>query len=153
MSEQEEIRAVYRRLIGRWNRRDAAGMAALFAEEGGMVGFDGTPINGRGEIEAHLRPIFAEHPTPPFVTIVREVRALGDGAALLRAVVGMTPAGASDIDPALNAVQTLVAARRDGHWAIEMFQNTPAAYHGRATDLEALTAELREALHDLLVDG
>jgi hypothetical protein len=46
----------------------------------------------------------------------------------------------------VNAIQTLVAARRDGRWRVELFQNTPAAFHGRPEASEALTAELRGAL-------
>jgi uncharacterized protein (TIGR02246 family) len=146
MSEQEEVRALYQRVLGRWNHRDAAGMSALFAEDGGLVGFDGSTVNGRVEIEAHLAPIFASHPTPPFVWTVREVRGLGQDAALLRAVVGMVPPGRADVEPSLNAIQTLVAVRSDGRWRVALFQNTPAAFHGRPHEVEALTAELSEVL-------
>jgi uncharacterized protein (TIGR02246 family) len=59
------------------------------------------------------------------------VRPLGPGVALLRAVPGMVPPGQSDINPAVNAMQSLVAAHRDGAWRIELFQNTPAAFYGR----------------------
>jgi len=49
------------------------------------------------------------------------------------------------LNPALNAVQSLVAERdRDG-WRIVLFQNTPAQYHGRPHLVEQHTAEL-EAL-------
>jgi hypothetical protein len=64
---------------------------------------------------------------------------------ILRAVAGMVPDGAKDINPAVNAVQTLVAAERGGMWWIEVFQNTPAAFHGKPELSEALTRELREA--------
>jgi hypothetical protein len=39
---------------------------------------------------------------------------LSPDVVLLRAVVGMIPPGQSDLNPDANAVQTLVAARRDG---------------------------------------
>jgi len=146
MSEQEEVRALYKRLIGRWNHRDASGMASLFTDDGSQVGFDGSAINGRLEIEAHLAPIFAKHPTPPFICKVREVRRLGDSAALLRAIVGMVPPGSVDINPALNAIQTLVAERVDGHWRVALFQNTPAAFHDRPEEAQAFSAELRKLL-------
>jgi uncharacterized protein (TIGR02246 family) len=139
-----DIRALYDALIAAWNRRDAAAIAALFAPEGQLVGFDGSQVNGAAEIAAHLAPIFASHPTPPFTTVVRGVRALGPDAAILSAVAGMAPPGQADLKPELNAVQTLVAARRDGAWRIEMFQNTPAALHGRPEAVAAMTAELRD---------
>jgi hypothetical protein len=56
----------------------------------------------------------------------------------------MVAPGKTDIDPALNAIQSLIAVRRDEAWQAQLFQNTPAAFHGRPTELEALTDELRE---------
>ena len=50
-------------------------MAALFAAHGNVVGFDGSQMNGRQEIEDHLSQIFADHPTPAYVARVREVGA------------------------------------------------------------------------------
>jgi hypothetical protein len=52
----------------------------------------------------------------------------------------------SDINPAVNAMQTLVAMQQDGQWRIALFQNTPAQFHGRPEVAEALTEELRELL-------
>jgi uncharacterized protein (TIGR02246 family) len=138
-------RRVYFGLLDDWNRQDAAAMAARFAERGSLVGFDGSMIDGRACIEAHLRPIFAEHPTPLFVGRVREVRRMATGQTLLlRAVAGMWPRGASDLDPALNAIQTMLLSLCDGVYRIEMFQNTPAAFHGRPEESEKLSADLRE---------
>ncbi|MDR5853258.1 SgcJ/EcaC family oxidoreductase [Caballeronia sp. LZ062] len=139
-------RRVYFALLDDWNRQDAAAMAARFTERGSLVGFDGSAVDGRACISAHLKPIFAEHPTPLFVGKVREVRRMASGQALLllRAVAGMWPRGQHAIDPRLNAVQTLVLSLNDGAYEIEMLQNTPAAFHGRPDEAEKLTAELRE---------
>jgi hypothetical protein len=46
----------------------------------------------------------------------------------------------------MNAVQSMVAARKGGKWEIALFQNTPAAYHERADLSKRLTDELRAAL-------
>jgi uncharacterized protein (TIGR02246 family) len=135
---------LYFALLAAWNRQDASAMAALFAEDGSLVGFDGSAIDSRAAIAAHLAPIFAQHPTPLFVGVVRETRVLADDAVLMvRAVAGMWPRGAADLQPDLNAVQTMVAARVTGDWRVQMFQNTPAAWHGREKEREALSAELR----------
>jgi uncharacterized protein (TIGR02246 family) len=143
----EDVRKLYEALLEAWNRRDATGMAALYRATGSQVGFDGSIANGADEIEAHLTPIFANHPTAKFVAKVREVREIGDGAALLRAVAGMVPPGKDDINPETNAVQTLVASRDGaGRWRVELFQNTPAAFHGRHDEREKLTTELRTVL-------
>lgn len=89
----DPVETLYRRLLDRWNARNAAAMAGLFAPEGGMVGFDGSAIDGHAQIERHLTPIFKDHPTAAFVGTVREIRPLGPPASLLRAVVGMVPPG------------------------------------------------------------
>jgi uncharacterized protein (TIGR02246 family) len=91
-----------------------------------------------------MERIFADHETAPYVAKVRSVRLLGSDAAVLRAVVGMIPPGGSDIEPARNAHQTLVAQKQDGEWRIVLFQNTPAQFHGRPDLAERLTQELRE---------
>ena len=143
-NDLDGVEDLYRDLLDTWNRRDAKAMAALYGSKGSQVGFDGSTANGPAEIETLLKPIFADHPTARFVAKVREVRALGTGAALLRAVAGMIPPGKTEIMPERNAVQTLVASRDgQGRWRVEMFHNTPAAFHGRPEESEKLTAELR----------
>jgi uncharacterized protein (TIGR02246 family) len=139
----EEVSALYHALLDAWNRHDAAGYAALFADDGYVVGFDGSEMNGRDEIEQSLGAIFADHETGRYVGKVRAERVLAVEVALLGAVAGLVPAGKSDLDPQLNAIQTLVAKREDGRWRILQFQNTPAPFHGRPEDAEALTSELR----------
>ena len=146
MSDEQDIRDLYRRLLAAWDSRNAAGIAALIAPHGNMVGFDGSPLDGPAAIAAALGQIFALHPTPPFIGIVREVRMLSPDTAMLRAVAGMVVPGINDINPAVNAIQTLVSARHGGVWMVEMFQNTPAAFHGRPDEVEKLTAELRAAM-------
>lgn len=140
--DEAVVRVLYHRLLEFWNERHAPGFAELFSDEGTVVGFDGSQVNGREEIELHLSHIFALHTPPAYVGIVREVRQLTGDVELLRAVAGMVPPGESDINPELNVVQTLIAARRDGQWKIELFQNTPAAFHGRPEMARGLTDEL-----------
>ncbi|HEU5042293.1 MAG TPA: SgcJ/EcaC family oxidoreductase [Gemmatimonadales bacterium] len=132
-------------LLERWNQRDADGFAALFAPGGSTVGFDGTEMNGAAAIADHLRRIFADHRPAAYVAIVREVRGLGPGTTLLRAVAGMIPPGETRINPATNTIQSLVAREDGAEWRIELFHNTLAAWHGRSGDVAALTAELQRA--------
>src|SRR6185295_19290595 len=110
------IRKLYEQILIAWNQRDAAAMAAGFEPDGNLVGFDGSQVDSRVALEAHLRPIFASHPTPPYVAKVREIRMLPADVGLLRAVAGMVPPGFSEINPALNTVQTLVAVRHGDDW-------------------------------------
>lgn len=141
---EAQIEKLYRQFLDCWNKRDAHAYAALIAEDGNLIGFDGSQMNGRLAIEAEISRIFTDHQTSRYVSKVREVRFLASDVAILRAVVGMVPPGQADIKPDVNAIQTLVAIRRDEQWQIAAFQNTPAQFHGRPELAEALTAELRQ---------
>lgn len=148
MSDEQKVGALYHELLSCWNKRDAAAFAGLFAEEGQTVGFDGSIHHGRAQILADLSIIFTNHPTAAYVGKIRSVRFLNTEVGVVSAVAGMVPSGKSDLNPAVNAIQTLVAARTDGRWSIALFQNTPAAFHGRPDLSERLTAELREVLRE-----
>ncbi|MBM7553589.1 SgcJ/EcaC family oxidoreductase [Thalassobacillus pellis] len=145
-SEQGNIENVYQLLIKAWNDRNAGGMAELFVDDGEIIGFDGSISKGPEEIYAHLHPIFKDHPTAPFVIKVKEVRALGDGATLLRAIAGMVPPGGSDIHSDFNTHHTLITLTNEQGSKIVLFQNTPAQFHGRPELVEQMTEELREML-------
>ncbi|MEA2844380.1 MAG: hypothetical protein QOJ69_2051 [Actinomycetota bacterium] len=139
----DEVEALYRSLLDRWNDGDAAGYGAMFTDDGSIVGFDGSSVETPAAITGHLASIFADHRTATYVAKVREVRPLGERVALLRAVAGLVPPGGSDVNPDANAIQALVAVRGDDGWRVAHFQNTPAAFHGRPEEADALTAELR----------
>ncbi|WML43041.1 SgcJ/EcaC family oxidoreductase [Neobacillus sp. PS3-40] len=144
--EENLVRTLYKDFIQGWNNRDAGQMANLFSEDGNMIGFDGSQMNGKIEMDAVLSQIFIDHPTGSYVGIIREVRFLSNDVAVLRAEAGMVPHGHSDINPAINSVQTIVAMKKESRWYIAVFQNTPAAFHGRPKLTEQLTAELRKVL-------
>lgn len=112
-------------------------------EPPGLIGFHGSPVNSQLEIGAHVGEVFTHHQTPGYVGIVREVRLLASDASFLRANAGLIPPGKDDIDPALNAVQSLVAVKKGGSWKIALFQNTPAQFHMQPEQSKALTEELR----------
>jgi uncharacterized protein (TIGR02246 family) len=138
-----DVSRLYRALLDAWNERDAAAYARLFASDGSIVGFDGSAVNGAAQIEAHLAPIFKDHPTARYVARVREIRQLSPDCALLRSVAGMIPPGKDEIMPERNAVQSLVAIRSGtGDWRIALFQNTPARFDGRPDEARKLTEEL-----------
>jgi len=145
-ADEQAIHALYEDMLTAWNNRDGEAYAAHFAEDGAAIGFDGSEHAGRTRIAADMNGIFANHPTGRYVWKVRSVRLLGADAAILRAIAGIVPAGQSDLNPQINTLQTLTAARIDGQWRTVLFQNTPAQYHGRPELLEQMTAELRELL-------
>ncbi len=144
--DERAIRALYQQVLDGWNARNGDAFAAPFTDDGESIGFDGSQHIGRAEIAATLNQIFADHVTAAYVAKVRNVRMLGADAAVLRAVAGMVPPGQAQIAPAVNAIQTLVATRRDGAWRVALFQNTPAQFHGRPELAEQLTEELQQLL-------
>jgi uncharacterized protein (TIGR02246 family) len=143
---EEKIIQLYKELIEAWNSRDAEAMSVLFTTEGEIIGFDGSLSKGPKEILSHLQPIFENHPTPPFVTKIINVRFLAEEVVMLRAIAGMRPIGESDINPKLNTHHTLLASKNKEGWKIELFQNTPAQFHGRPELVEQMTDELRSII-------
>ena len=146
---ERETRDLYSRLISAWDKRNARDYALQFASDASLVGFDGSQVNGQLEIGAHLTEVFTHHQTPRYVTIVREVRSLSPDVTLLRANAGLIPPDKNDIDPGLNAVQSMIAVRKAGAWKIAHFHNTPAAFHMRPELAKQLTEELRTKSREL----
>jgi uncharacterized protein (TIGR02246 family) len=144
-TDESAVQALYQQLLANWNARQAADFAASFADDAEVIGFDGSQMTGRAEIAATLKGIFADHETGAYVGVIRSVRSLTSEVALLRAVSGVIPAGQSDLNPALNAQQALIAIKHDGAWRIALYQNTPAQFHGRPDLAQRLADELHAA--------
>jgi uncharacterized protein (TIGR02246 family) len=141
--QADTIRALHAEIIRGWNARDAAAMTQSWSDDVDMVGFDGSQIRGRAAAAKAIAKIFSDHEVARYVSIVREVRQLAPGVAMLQAHVGMIPPGSDRVMPERNAIQTLVAVRHENSWKTEVFQNTPAKWDGRPADVEALTRELQ----------
>jgi uncharacterized protein (TIGR02246 family) len=144
MDTEHAVERLYRRIIDGWNAHDADAMAAPFAADGLMIGFDGSQLHGRDEVAAELGRIFADHETASYVTKVRSIKPLGAETGLLHAVAGMPAPDGAELMPDRNAVQTVVAHRADGEWSVASFQTTPAQFHGRPELTEKLMAELSD---------
>lgn len=144
--DNNTIEQLYERLIDAWNNRDAKGMAELFADNGLIVGFDGSQMDSPTQTETELSKIFASHPTAKYITKVKRIINLNPGVSLLQAIVGMVPPGKNEIMPERNAVQTLVAVQDNQGLKISLFQNTPARFDGRPELVEAMTRELSELI-------
>ena len=138
-----EVRTLYDRLIAGWNAHDAEAMAAPFAEDGVIIGFDGSVSSGKQSISAEMAGIFADHETGRYAVKVNSVRGLGSEAVILQAIAGLVPPGDTAINPRTNSHQTVVAEEQDGEWRIALFQNTPAQFHGRPQLVEHMTQELQ----------
>jgi uncharacterized protein (TIGR02246 family) len=148
MSSRDEaaVRARYEHLLEAWNTRNAEAYAASFTQDGSAIGFDGSQHHGRATVAAEIGAIFASHQTGRYIGIVRAVQFPAPDVAILRAVAGIVPSGQTDINPAANSIQGLVAVRHGDEWQIALFQNTPAQFHGRPELAQQLTEELRRFL-------
>jgi uncharacterized protein (TIGR02246 family) len=145
-TDSSAIERLYRELLAAWNARDADAFASRFTDDGVTYGFDGSELCGRAAIAGELHRVFGDHETGRYVAVVRSTRALREDVMLLRAVAGMVPPGRGDLEPDLNAAQTMLAERTGDGWRVVLLQNTQAQYHGRPEATAELTAELRSAL-------
>jgi len=148
LTESHEIATRYRELLEAWNARDAKAFAGCFSETALVVGYDGSQMSGRGEVESTLAKIFSDHPTASYVAKIRSVRRLGPDVVMLHAVVGMVAPGQSDLIPERNAIQVITGQRDASGWRLASLQNTPAAFHGRPDLADQLTEELRAVLRE-----
>ncbi len=144
--DEPQVQAVYRQWLDGWNGRNADVMAGLCDDDTEIIGFDGSLMVGRAEVLESMRQVFVDHETAPYTVQVKRVRLLSPEVAVLRAEAGMVPPGKMELEPALNAWHTLVAAKRDGAWRIAFFQNTPAQFHGRPELVQQMTEELRRVI-------
>jgi uncharacterized protein (TIGR02246 family) len=144
---EDQVKALYKFLLDSWNKNDANSFAKLFSKDGDVVGFDGSQMKGPSQIESELKQIFINHKVSSYVSIVREIRPLSSSIYLLRAVAGMVALDKKEINPKVNAIQTLIVYKENDEFKIALFQNTPAAFHGREQLSSQLTEELQEVLN------
>ena len=69
---EAKIRMLYKKLLESWNNNNPGDFANLFAENGNTIGFDGSQMNGRRQINDELSQIFASHKVSSYVGIIRE---------------------------------------------------------------------------------
>jgi hypothetical protein len=115
-------------------------MAAAVAPDGLVIGYDGSEMLGREEVQKHLAAIFRDHQQGR--TSPRSARY----APSLRRWTSYMLSSAwfhqgNHRSWARNAIQTVVACRDHQGWSAALFQTAPAQFHGRPELAEALTAE------------
>jgi uncharacterized protein (TIGR02246 family) len=146
-ASEKSIRALYLSWVEAWNARNAESMRSIISSEINMIGFDGSQMNGRDDVITQITDIFKSFPTGEFTVVIEQVRFIDENNAVLRALAGIIPRGYKDINPSVNALQTMTAHQVNGQWLIEIFQNTPAAFHGRPELQQEVTRKLREGLN------
>jgi uncharacterized protein (TIGR02246 family) len=146
--DETEIRSLYFEMIDGWNRGDGEIFASPFAEDGDLVGFDGTHLKGRQQIASfHKQLLETFVKGSRLVGKIRDVRFLPPNVAIMHAVGGTIMKGQTDLEPERNSIHTLVLKRgNDDRWRVAAFQNTRAQYIGRPEMTNELTRELIEEL-------
>jgi uncharacterized protein (TIGR02246 family) len=124
-AEEAAVRALYQQLMDGWNQGSGDAFAAVFTEDGDLIGFDGTHFKGRQEIAPFHQQLFDKWlKGSRLVGEVKDVRFLSPDVALMHAVGGTVMRGKSEPVPERDSIQTLVATRQDGEWRLAAFQNT-----------------------------
>jgi uncharacterized protein (TIGR02246 family) len=144
--DEQAVRALYREMLRSWNRRDARGFAALCSEAARVIGVDGVELTGRCAIELELARSFEHQPTLACIGVVRSIQRVGESVLLLSAIAGMYRPGSYRVDPAWNAVQTLIVAREHGRFRVISLQSTLASFDPHSELAQRVTAELELAL-------
>ena len=125
IADEEAVRDLYRELMDGWNRGSGEDFAAVFAEDGDLVAFDGTHFEGRAQIAPFHQELFDKWlQGTRLVGRVKDVRFLSPDVALMHAVGGTIMRGKSVPSPERDSIQTLVATRQNGEWRLAAFQNT-----------------------------
>jgi len=131
-NEETAVRALYQQLLDGWNAGSGEAFADPFAEDGDLIGFDGTHLTGRQEIAPFHQRLFDTYlKGTRLVGRVKKVRFLSADVALVHALGGTLMPGKSAPSRGRAFIQTLAAVRRAGEWRFAAFQNTPVRPIGR----------------------
>jgi uncharacterized protein (TIGR02246 family) len=135
--EEAAVRALYNELMDAWNTGSGEAYAAVFSEEGDLIGFDGVHFKGHREIVPFHQRLFETHlKGTRLIGKVTGVRFLGPNVAVMHARGGTVMRGKSVPAPERDSIQTLVATKRGGEWRLAAFQNMrvrPMGRHARGT--------------------
>ena len=123
--DEAAVRNLYQQLMDGWNQGSGDAFAAVFAENGHLVAFDGTHFEGKAEIAPFHQELFDKWlKGTRLVGRVKDVRLLSPDVALMHAVGGTVMRGKSEPSPERDSIQTLVAIRQGEEWRLAAFQNT-----------------------------
>jgi uncharacterized protein (TIGR02246 family) len=130
--DEAAVRVLYQELMDGWNKGSGVSFAAPFAEDGDLIGFDGTHLKGQREIASFHQPLFDKWlKGTRLVGEVKSVRFLTPDVALMHAIGGTVMRGKSEPSPERDSIQTLVATKRGDEWSLAAFQNTRVRPMGR----------------------
>ena len=130
--DETAVGALYQELMHAWNEGSSEAYAAAFAEDGDLIGFDGTHFKGRQEIAPFHQRLFETYlKGTRLVGEVTSVRFLSPDVAVMHALGGTVMRGKSQPAPERDSIQTLIAIKRGGQWRLAAFQNMSVRPMGR----------------------
>ena len=105
-ADEAAIRELYQQMVDGWNRGSGEVFAAPYAQDGVLVGYDGTYLKGRREIASLHQQIFDRFVKGShFGWKIRSVRFLTADVALIHAISGTVMAQQLNIDQERNSIQ------------------------------------------------
>jgi uncharacterized protein (TIGR02246 family) len=148
--DEAAVRALYQQTMDAWNTSSGEADAAQFAEDGDLIGFDGTHFKGRQENAPFHQRLFDTYLKGTLlVGQVTSVRFLSPDVALMHAVGGTVMCGKSAPAPERDSIQTLVATKCGGEWRFAAFHKTrvrPIGRHAAGTSVWILSDYLWKVL-------
>ncbi|WP_367871080.1 SgcJ/EcaC family oxidoreductase [Luteolibacter sp. Populi] len=122
------------KFVEAFNKKDAAGVAALFLPTGEMITRDGDAVRGRDEIEARYKEIFEDDgdEVPQVALEASSLRMIAPGVAIEDGVLHFTTAKESEPVKSIAYSATQVK-QADGSWLIastrDQLEVTPPSEH------------------------
>jgi uncharacterized protein (TIGR02246 family) len=130
--DEAAVRALYQQMMDAWNKGSGDAYAAVFAEDGDLIGFDETHFRGRREIAPFHQRLFDTYlKGTRLVGQVASIKFLSPEVGLMHAIGGTVMRGKSIPSPERDSIQTLVATKGGGEWHLAAFQNTRLRLIGR----------------------
>jgi uncharacterized protein (TIGR02246 family) len=122
--DETTIKDVITQMIDAWNRGDAHGFAAPFAEDADFIAFEGTHLSGRREIFEFHQPLFdTSLKGTRLEGGVKFVRFINPRLAVMHAWATTTLPGQTNASSSRDSMQLFVMSRHDGMWQCEAMLN------------------------------
>jgi uncharacterized protein (TIGR02246 family) len=130
--DDASVRELYEQLMDAWNRGDGSAFAAVFAEDGDLVAFDGTHFRGREQIAASHQELFDRWMKGTrLIGSVERLRFVSSDVAVMHALGNTIARRRSSPARQRASIQTLVAVRTSVGWRLAAFHNTRVRPIGR----------------------
>ncbi len=133
-ADVESLGKAAERFVEAYNKKDAAGIAALFTENGEIIARDGEPIHGREAIKERYEELFTGEEVPQIALEASSVRLVAPGVAIEDGVIHFT-SGETEAVKSVSYSATQVR-QEDGSWLIastrDQVEVTPPSEHLKA---------------------